>query len=253
MELNNTIATPLYKQLEEKLQHEIETGERPAGSRLPTENELSETYHVSRVTVRKALAGLSELGYLDRKSGKGTFVAEKKLHRSITEVISFTDMCRMMNATAGAKTIKIALEEPSEREIKEMSLKPGEKILVLERIRYMDDEPVIIELNKFPESFSFLFGEDLNDTSLFEVLKKHNIILDHSRKTLDIIFASPQEARRLILIKVIRFFGSKARSTMLRTRLQTYVSSYVSVINLLLLSDFTFGHLIMLPIKQFLS
>ena len=46
-----------------------------------------------------------------------------------------------------------------------MSLKPGEKILVLERIRYMDDEPVIIELNKFPESFSFLFGEDLNDTS----------------------------------------------------------------------------------------
>ena len=39
MELNNTIATPLYKQLEEKLQHEIETGERPAGSRLPTENE----------------------------------------------------------------------------------------------------------------------------------------------------------------------------------------------------------------------
>ena len=79
MELNNTIATPLYKQLEEKLQHEIETGERPAGSRLPTENELSETYHVSRVTVRKALAGLSELGYLDRKSGKGTFVAEKFL------------------------------------------------------------------------------------------------------------------------------------------------------------------------------
>lgn len=31
MELNNTIATPLYKQLEEKLQKEIETGERPAG------------------------------------------------------------------------------------------------------------------------------------------------------------------------------------------------------------------------------
>ena len=48
MELNNTIATPLYKQLEEKLQHEIETGERPAGSRLPTENELSETYHVKQ-------------------------------------------------------------------------------------------------------------------------------------------------------------------------------------------------------------
>ena len=126
MELNNTIATPLYKQLEEKLRQEIETGERPSGSRLPTENELSETYHVSRVTVRKALAGLSELGYLDRKSGKGTFVAEKKLQRSITDVISFTEMCNMMDATAGAKTLKIALEDPTEREITEISLKKGE-------------------------------------------------------------------------------------------------------------------------------
>ena len=35
----------------------------------------------------------------------------------------------MMNATAGAKTIKIALEEPSEREIKEMSLNPERKYL----------------------------------------------------------------------------------------------------------------------------
>lgn len=201
MELNNTIATPLYKQLEEKLRQEIETGERPSGSRLPTENELSETYHVSRVTVRKALAGLSELGHLDRKSGKGTFVAEKKLQRSITDVISFTEMCNMMDATAGAKTLKIALEDPTEREITEMSLKEGEKILVIERIRYMDDEPVILELNKFPESFSFLFGENLNNTSLFEILKKHNIILDHSRKTLDIVFASTQEAKILGISK----------------------------------------------------
>ena len=78
MELNNTIAKPLYKQLEDQLKEEIDIGKRKAGSRLPTENELSTTYNVSRVTVRKALAGLSELGYLDRKSGKGTFVAERK-------------------------------------------------------------------------------------------------------------------------------------------------------------------------------
>ena len=201
MELNNMIATPLYKQLEEKLQEEIENGQRPAGSRLPTENELSETYHVSRVTVRKALAGLSEIGYLERKSGKGTFVAEKKFQRSITGVISFTEMCKMMNATAGAKTIKIALEDPTEKEIEQMSLSPDEKILTLERIRLMDNKPVLLELNKFPESFSFLFGENLNDVSLFEVLKKHGIIMDHSRKTLDIVVATSQEAKLLDIAK----------------------------------------------------
>lgn len=201
MELNNTIATPLYKQLEEKIRKEIDAGERAAGSRLPTENELSESYHVSRVTVRKALAVLSESGYLERKSGKGTFVAEKKLQRNITEVISFSDMCRMKNAISGAKTIKIALEDPSERDLTEMSLHEGDKILVVERIRYMDNVPVILEFNKFPESFSFLFGEDLNDSSLYEILRKHNIILDHSRKTLDIVFANAQEAKSLNISK----------------------------------------------------
>lgn len=77
MELNNTIAKPLYKQLEDQLKEEIDTGKRKAGSRLPTENELSTTYNVSRVTVRKALAGLSELGYLTANP-KRNFCCRKK-------------------------------------------------------------------------------------------------------------------------------------------------------------------------------
>lgn len=64
----------------------------------------------------------------------------------------------------------------------------------------MDDEPVILELNKFPESFSFLFGENLNNTSLFEILKS-TILFWITRKTLDIVFASTQEAKILGISK----------------------------------------------------
>lgn len=202
MELNNTIAKPLYKQLEDQLKEEIDTGKRKAGSRLPTENELSTTYNVSRVTVRKALAGLSELGYLNRKSGKGTFVAEKRIQRNISKgVTGFSEMCRTMGAVPGAKTIKIAIEDPTEKDMELMHITPDKKILVLERIRYADEKPVLLEINRFPESFSFLFGEDLNDSSLYEILRKHNIILDHSRKTLDIVFANAQEAKSLNISK----------------------------------------------------
>jgi GntR family transcriptional regulator len=203
MELDNTIATPLYKQLEEKLLKEIESGERPAGNRIPTESELSQQYNVSRVTVRKALAGLSELGYLERKSGKGTFVAEKKFQRGISSgVIGFTELCKLMGFTPGAKTIKIALEEPTDKESELMNLKTDEKIIVVERIRYADSKPVLLESNKFPESFSFLFGENLNDSSLYEILKeKHNITLEHSSKTIDITFASAKEAKTLEISK----------------------------------------------------
>lgn len=203
MKLDNTIATPLYKQLEELLLTEIETGKRKPGSKIPTENELSEQYHVSRVTVRKALAALDEQGYLERKSGKGTFVAEKKMQRAISSAaLSFSKMCELMNTKPGAKTIKIALEDPIPKEIQLMNLNEGEKIVVVERIRYADSKPVLLECNKFPECFSFLFSENLNDSSLYEILKNnHNIIFDHSSKTIDITFASSKEAKLLGITK----------------------------------------------------
>ena len=201
--LDTNTATPLYMQLQQKLQEEIDNGRYPPGSKLPTEFELSSQFGVSRVTVRKALRALSDMGYLERKSGKGTFIAEKKLHRGISNhVLSFTEMCRSLGVQPGARTIKIALEDPTPKDIERMNLSADEKIMVLERIRYADDKPILLELNKYPESFSFLFSEDLNNHSLYEILKeKHNIVMEHSMKTIDIVFANSKEARALGIAK----------------------------------------------------
>jgi GntR family transcriptional regulator len=90
----------------------------PPGARLPTEGELCSKFDVSRVTVRKALDELGDKGYLVRKPGKGTFVVEKKIQRTLSGVIGFTEMCRMMGYKPGAKTVKIALEQPTEEQTK---------------------------------------------------------------------------------------------------------------------------------------
>ena len=46
------------------------------GSKLPNENELSETLGVSRTTLREAISFLAAQGVLEIRRGKGTFVAE---------------------------------------------------------------------------------------------------------------------------------------------------------------------------------
>ena len=201
--LENNTVNPLYLQLKNKLQDSIESGILAPGSKLPTEFELSEQYSVSRVTVRKALKELSDQGYLERKSGKGTFVAEKKLQRNISSgVLAFSDMCRSMGLKPGAQTIKMALEDPTDKDIESMHLASDEKIMVVERIRTANGKAVVLEINKFPESFSFLFGEDLNNSSLYEILdKKHGIILDHSHKVIDIVFSNAREAKALGISK----------------------------------------------------
>lgn len=65
---------PRYRQLAESLRALIETGRYMIGSLLPTENELCETYGVSRHTVRDALRLLSEAGMIQRRQGSGSLV-----------------------------------------------------------------------------------------------------------------------------------------------------------------------------------
>ena len=202
-QLETVSATPLYRQIAENLEREIADGTYAPGSRIPTEFELAADLGVSRVTVRKALSELSGKGLITRRSGKGSFVSEKKLQRGISgSVIGFSDMCRMAGLTPGARTLKVALEEPSEQEAKLLDLAPGEKMLVTERLRLADGRPVILETDRYPESFSFLFGEDLNDKSLYKLLKeKYGIAPHHSSKTIDLVFADAAEAKELGVAK----------------------------------------------------
>lgn len=202
MSLDNTISTPLFQQLAATLRAAIDAGEYPPGSRLPTENELCERYSVSRVTVRKALDELSQGEFLVRKPGKGTFVAEKKIQRKLDGVLSYTNMCHMMGYQPGAKTIKIALEQPTEEERGQLELKKDEQMLVVERLRLADGRPMLLETSKFPESFFFLFNADLTNASLYETIRKETgIVFTRSDKVLEIVFANHQEAKYLDVVK----------------------------------------------------
>jgi GntR family transcriptional regulator len=66
----------LYVQLATIVKERIETRDWPAGSQIPTEDELCRTFDVSKATVRMAIAELVRSGYLRKQQGKGTFVTQ---------------------------------------------------------------------------------------------------------------------------------------------------------------------------------
>ncbi|HRR91935.1 MAG TPA: GntR family transcriptional regulator, partial [bacterium] len=78
---------PLYYQLKEILLDLIKSGELEGG-RLPTEEELSTKYSVSRGTVRKALAELESEGLIVTEAGRGTFVVKPKFEQSLLKFYS---------------------------------------------------------------------------------------------------------------------------------------------------------------------
>ncbi|MDO4339890.1 MAG: GntR family transcriptional regulator [Eubacteriales bacterium] len=71
---------PKYFTLMEQLKAEIISGEIRPGEKLPSENELTRTYSLSRHTVRKALGILEQQGYVEAFHGKGTFCSENMRH-----------------------------------------------------------------------------------------------------------------------------------------------------------------------------
>ena len=65
---------PLYEQMKEVILKQIESGELKAGDKILSEAQFQKEFHVSRITVRKAIEALVKEGYLMKIQGKGTFV-----------------------------------------------------------------------------------------------------------------------------------------------------------------------------------
>ncbi len=77
-----------YFILMEDLKEDMRSGKIKPGQKLPSENQLSAQYQVSRHTVRKALSILENEGYITAEQGKGTFCADTVTTRGNSKIIA---------------------------------------------------------------------------------------------------------------------------------------------------------------------
>jgi len=69
---------PLYYKLKEDILNDIENKKYKSNDMITSENELCKIYNISRPTVRQAIGELTNMGYLYKIKGKGTFVSDYK-------------------------------------------------------------------------------------------------------------------------------------------------------------------------------
>ncbi len=209
-ELDQKIATPLYQQLKDAIIASIESGEFEQGSCIPSESELSAKYKISRITVRKAIASLVEEGFLVKRQGKGTFVERPKLERKIIEFLSFSTACEYDGRRPGSKLLKRIVREADDLESKELLLESGDQVIHIQRLRYADDELLLLENNYFSYSnFPYLMKSDLENKSLYKLLRHHGVKLASAKKTLEMTLASPSVAATLSIRKNSPLFKLK--------------------------------------------
>lgn len=81
----------LYQSVLQELKSEITGGKYPLNSKLPTEEELSKSFNISRSTLRKVLQELKEDGFIESTKGSGSFIRNKNIIRYIPVIISGDD------------------------------------------------------------------------------------------------------------------------------------------------------------------
>ena len=86
-----TVSKPRYQQLKDFIIEQISSGALQPDDRVPSENELVESKNVSRMTANRALRELTDEGYVQRITGRGTFVLDYRSRSHLVEVRSIAD------------------------------------------------------------------------------------------------------------------------------------------------------------------
>jgi GntR family transcriptional regulator len=142
------------------------------GERLPSERELAATYGVARMTVRAALGRLARRGAIRRVQGDGTYIAEARFAQS-PALTSFTEDMRARGIEPGAILIAQRREAADDRVAKYLGVSVSEPIVVVERVRTGNGEPVAVELAHLPsQRFPGLEEVDVVQRSLYDVLAR---------------------------------------------------------------------------------
>ena len=189
-------SSPLYHQLMQRITADIEQGTYPTGSRIPPEHELEQLYQVSRVTVRRALAELTSEGLLERKQGKGTFVAMPGGNVQLKSLHSFHDSCKMNKAAPSTDVIHVREITANSADAGELNLRPGSRVLETLRVRRADGVPVVLEQNRFSMAYAYLQDLDLTG-SLYGLLREYGVEPKLALHDVSLHFATKEEAALL--------------------------------------------------------
>jgi GntR family transcriptional regulator len=166
--------TPLHKQISDWLKQEIENGALESDEKLPSENELSNKFDVSRVTVRRALQTLENEQLIYRCQGLGSFVTDQRTHQSFAIPKDFTEELQGSGMTASSKLISFNQVDIDGRKelLSYLDIKNKTTAVQLERVRLGDGEPIAYDITWMPIFYGQLIdGYNLEEATIFKILE----------------------------------------------------------------------------------
>lgn len=173
--LSRTGPTPIYRQIEDWIRQEIQSGAWAEHHKLKSEDDMSAQLGVSRGTVRKAITELIAEGLLVRTHGRGTFVSGNALEQPLAErLVTFSEDLISQGIAFDTHVLEQRLIQPNQRVTSLLSVPAGGQVFFLKRIRSIGGQPITLLHNYVAyDRCPGIEAADFTRYRLFEVLEEH--------------------------------------------------------------------------------
>jgi GntR family transcriptional regulator len=181
------------------LQEQIAAGAWASGERLPSELQLAAQYSLSRVTVRRALAGLARDGVIRKLPGAGTFVTKPANPPGVTgDLMDMLAHLAAMGRSSRVRLLSFSYVDAPPAVAEAMHLPGGARVQHAVRVRLAGDAPFSYLTTYVPEDIGRRYSRrDLSRTALLELLERSGVTADRAEQTITASLAGPDTAAAL--------------------------------------------------------
>lgn len=194
------MASSLHEQIATTLRQQIADLTYKVGESLPSEAALREAFGVSRGPVRQALAALRSEGLITLSQGKPATVRRSEQFQTLTTFTPFTRWAASGGRVPSSKTIELARRRPAKAVAEALGVADDAYVVELVRVRFLDDEPAMIERSSFTgRAGSLLFDFDTDAGSITDFLAANGIRFDTMEHVFDAVAAEAVDASALAI------------------------------------------------------
>jgi GntR family transcriptional regulator len=189
----------LHHQMFLVLRNGIQSGQYRPGQMLPSEDRLAATFGVSRITVRNALAALQASGLVKRRQGVGTLVCAETVHPALHTPHS--DLLTHIQWVGENTQVKLIDLRETSAPVAARAFFRCDEFAPFQRavrLRSMAGQPLLHVVTYLPEAIGRLVSRrDLNERSLYNILRAHGIDLTSGHQEITAVLAEPATALHL--------------------------------------------------------
>lgn len=175
---------PKYQKIYKNLLDRIENNEFKPGNTLPKEFDLMKEYNVSRDTIRRALRLLSDDGYIHANKGVGSIILDRnRFEFPVSGIVTLKELHKKLGYNVVTEVIYCELIVADDHICKIMNLNKNEKVWIVERVRKVNGEKIILDLDFLNANIIPYLDKQICQNSLYDYIENElNLKISYANK-----------------------------------------------------------------------